>query len=127
MYQSVSKGEEFFRVPELVTRNTLYFASHVFKKKPLYLQTGFTFKYFTAFKMNAFNPLLNEFVLQDIGEFGAYPVVDFFLNAQIRRTRIFLKFENITASYTGRTYYAAPNYPYRDFIVRFGLVWNWFI
>jgi hypothetical protein len=127
MYQLVSKGEDFFRVPELVTRNSLYYANHLFKSKPLYLQTGFTFKYFTAFNMNAFNPLLNEFVLQDIVEIGAYPMVDFFLNAQIRRTRLFLKVENITASYTGRNYYSAPNYPYRDLTVRFGIVWNWFI
>ncbi|HBK84363.1 MAG TPA: hypothetical protein DDZ41_12365, partial [Flavobacterium sp.] len=26
----------------------------------------------------------------------------------------------------GYNYYTAPNYPYRDFMVRFGLVWNFF-
>ncbi|WP_353888582.1 putative porin, partial [uncultured Polaribacter sp.] len=24
-------------------------------------------------------------------------------------------------------YFSSPNYPYRDFTIRFGLVWNWFI
>ncbi|NCQ16004.1 MAG: putative porin, partial [Flavobacteriales bacterium] len=24
-------------------------------------------------------------------------------------------------------YYSAPNYPYRDFVVRFGIVWNFFM
>jgi len=127
MYQNVSKGEAFFRVPELVTRNTLYYSSYVFKGKPMYLQTGVTFKYFTSYKANAYNPLLSEFVLQNSAEIGGFPVFDFFANAQIRRTRIFLKVENLNASFTGRNYYSAPNYPYRDLTVRFGLVWNWFI
>tara|TARA_R110001583_G_scaffold46395_1_gene145504 strand:- start:8830 stop:11064 length:2235 start_codon:yes stop_codon:yes gene_type:complete len=127
MYQNVSKGSSFFRVPELVTRNTLYYSSYVFKGKPMYLQTGVTFKYFTAFKANAYNPLLSEFTLQNTTEIGNFPVFDFFTNIQIRRTRIFLKVENLSASFTGRNYYSAPNYPYRDLTVRFGVVWNWFI
>lgn len=127
MYQNVIKGDSFFRVPEVVTRNTFYYSSYVFKGKPMYLQTGVTFKYFTSFKANAYNPLLSEFVLQNNTEIGNFPVLNFFANAQIRRTRIFLKVENLNASFTGRTYYSAPNYPYRDLTVRFGIVWNWFI
>lgn len=127
MYQRVLTGESFFRVPEIVTRNTLYFSSYVFKGKPMYLQTGVTLKYFTAFKANAYNPLISEFVLQDDMEIGNYPLLDFFVNAQIRRTRLYFKIENISAAYTGRNYYVAPNYPYRDLTVRFGLVWNFFI
>jgi len=127
MYQTVLEGESFFHVPQIVTRNTLYYANYVFKGKPLYLQTGITFKYFTAFKANAYNPLLSEFVLQDETEIGNYPILDFFFNMQVRRTRIFLKVENFGAGFTGRNYYSAPNHPYRDLTVRFGLVWNFFI
>ncbi len=127
MYQNVSSGESFFKVPEIVSRNTLYYSNYLFKGKPLYLQTGVTLKYFTAFNANAYNPLLSEFVLQNTQEIGNFPMLDFFANAQIRRTRIYLKVENFGASFIGRTYYSAPTYPYRDLTVRFGLVWNWFI
>lgn len=127
MYQTVSKGDSFFKVPEIVTRNTLYYSNYLFKGKPMYLQTGVTFKYFTAFNANAYNPLLSEFVLQNETEIGNFPILDFFVNIQVRRTRLFLKVENFTASFTGRNYYSAPNYPYRDLTVRFGLVWNFFI
>lgn len=127
MYQNVLEGESFFHVPQIVTQNTLYYANYVFKGKPLYLQTGITFKYFTAFKANAYNPLLSEFVLQNETEIGNYPILDFFFNMQVRRTRLFLKVENFGAGFTGRNYYSAPNYPYRDLTVRFGLVWNFFI
>ena len=127
MYQKVINGEGFFRVPDIITRNSLYFSSFVFKGKPMYLQTGVTLKYFSSFKANAYNPLLSEFVLQNNTQIGNYPILDFFANAQIKRTRLFLKVENFSAGFTGRKYYAAPNYPYRDLTVRFGLVWNFFI
>ncbi len=127
MYQTVSEGESFFKVPELLTRNTLYYSNHLFKGKPLYMQTGITFKYFTLFNASAYNPLISEFVLQNETEIGNFPILDFFMNVQIQRTRLFLKVENFGASFTGRKYYSAPNYPYRDLIVRFGLVWNFFI
>ena len=91
------------------------------------MQTGITFKYFTLFNANAYNPLISEFVLQNETEIGNFPILDFFMNVQIQRTRLFLKVENFGASFTGRKYYSAPNYPYRDLTVRFGLVWNFFI
>ncbi|TNJ42610.1 putative porin [Tamlana fucoidanivorans] len=124
-YQNVTDKDSVLNVPEFNTRNTLYFSSHVFKKA-LYLQTGFTFNYFTEFFMNAYNPIMAEFYVQKERKFGGFPRLDFFLNAQIRRTRIYFKAEHFNSSVTGYNYYSAPTYPYRDFIVRFGLVWNFF-
>lgn len=126
MYQNVSSDENVFRVPEFVTRNSLYYSNHLFKNKPLYLQTGITFKYFSKYQMNAYNPLLSEFYLQDV-QYGGYPLFDFFVDAEVRRMRLFFKIENILSRYTGRDYYSAPLNPYRDFNIRFGVVWNFFI
>lgn len=126
MYQKVIAGEEVFRVPEFVTRNTLYYSDYWFKGKPMQVQIGATFKYFTNFKANAYNPLIAAFGIQNDQEIG-FPTVDVFFNAQIRRTRLFFKIENLTSRYTTpNNYFSAPNYPYRDFVIRFGLVWNWF-
>jgi len=128
MYQNVAQGASVFRVPEFVTRNTLYFSDHLFKGDPLYLQTGITFKYFTEYLANSYNPLLAEFNIQNEQKIGGYPVFDFFINAQIQRTRLYLKAEHFNSSFTNTpNYYTAPNYPYRDFVIRFGLVWNFFI
>jgi hypothetical protein len=76
--------------------------------------------------MNAYNPLLGEFYVQNRKELGAFPMLDFFINTKVRQTRIYLKAEHFNSSFTGNTFYAAPNYPYRDFVIRFGLVWNFF-
>lgn len=125
MYQNVTQDSQVLNVPQLVTRNTLYFSSDVFKKA-MFLQTGVTFKYFTAYNMNGYNPVLGEFYVQNKEELGGFPLLDFFINARIQQTRIYLKAEHFNASFSGYDYYAAPNYPYRDFVIRFGLVWNFF-
>jgi hypothetical protein len=70
--------------------------------------------------------LLGEFYIQNREELGGFPMLDFFINAKVRQTRIYLKAEHFNSSFTGNTFYAAPNYPYRDFVIRFGLVWNFF-
>ena len=126
LFQQVSNGQDAFRVPNFVTRNTFYYSDFFFEKKPLFLQTGITFNYFSKYKANAFNPLLNEFTIQNTTEIG-YPTFDVFINAQVRRTRIYLKADNLSSMFLKKNYFSAPNYPYRDFVIRFGLVWNWFI
>ncbi len=125
-YQNVVDGEGVLNVPELITRNTLYYSNHFFKKA-LFVQTGITFSYFTKYYMNAYDPLLAEFYVQNGSELGGFPRLDFFINVKVRQTRIYLKAEHFNAAFSGYNFYAAPNYPYRDFVVRFGLVWNFFL
>ena len=125
MYQAVSQSNDVLNVPQLVTRNTLYFSSEVFKKA-MYLQTGVTLKYFTSYTMDAYNPILGEFYIQNDEKLGGYPMLDFFINARVQQTRIYLKAEHFNSSFGGNNFYSAPSYPYRDFVIRFGLVWNFF-
>ncbi|WP_298426438.1 putative porin [uncultured Kordia sp.] len=125
MYQNVTQTGDIFNVPEIVTRNTLYFTDQWFKKA-LFIQTGVTFSYFTEYNADGYNPLLGEFYSQNQQKIGNFPRIDVFINAKVRRTRIYLKAEHLNSSITGYNFFSAPNYPYRDFIVRFGLVWNFF-
>jgi hypothetical protein len=126
LYQNVMAGDAVYNVPEIVTRHSLYYTNEFFKKA-LFLQTGVTFSYFSSYYMNRYDPLLAEFYVQNNTKLGDFPRIDFFINAKIRQTRIFLKAEHLNSSFTGYKYYSAPNYPYRDFIVRFGIVWNFFL
>ena len=125
LYQAVDQVDDVVNVPQLTTRNTLYFSEYVFKKA-MFLQTGVTFQYFTEYYANDYNPLIGEFYVQNETKIGGFPMFDFFINARVRQTRIFLKAEHFNSAWTGNNFYAAPNYPYQDFIVRFGLVWNFF-
>jgi hypothetical protein len=54
----------------------------------LFLQTGITFNYFTKYNMNAYDPLLAEFYVQNGTKIGNFPRLDFFVDGKIRQTRI---------------------------------------
>ncbi len=125
LYQKVDQQDNILNVPEFVARNTFYYSEHLFKKA-LFIQTGFTFQYFTKYYGNDYNPLLGEFFVQDEKEFGGFPLMDFFINAKIKQFRMFLKAEHFNSSMTGYDFYSAPNVPYRDFTVRFGVIWDFF-
>ena len=119
-------------VPKWLLRSTFMLTSSIFKKA-LFFQSGVTFVYFTDYFADQYNPLLAEFVTQNSTSIGNYPRVDFFFNAKIQSSRIFIKLENISAPIkhlinidTPYNYYSSPFVPYRDFSVRFGLIWNFF-
>ena len=126
MYQNVVSDQDILNVPTFITRNTFYYSNQIFKKA-MTLQTGITFNYFTEYNMNGYDPLLAEFYTQNNTKLGGFPRLDFFIDAKIRQTRIFFKAEHFNSSFTGYDYFSAPNHPYRDFTIRFGLIWDFFL
>lgn len=127
IYQKVTNGDDVLRVPDFITRNTFYYGNYIFKGKPMYLEAGVTFSYFSKYLMNSYNPLISEFYLQNDREYGGFPLLDFFVNFKVKTMRVFFKLEHFNSGVSENNYYSAPTYPYRDFVIRFGLVWNFFI
>lgn len=132
-YQKVTSDEiqhsdgqvNILHVPEWNVRSTLSFSTDLFKKA-LFIQAGLTGHYFTRFYADQYNPLLGDFMRQDRTLIGDYPRIDAFVNGRIDRTRIYIKYEHANSTLTGYNYYSAPNYPYRDALLRIGIVWNFF-
>ena len=129
-YQKILSNEQEigFRplnVPEWITRSSLILETFVFKKA-LFIQTGVTFQYFSKYYADQYHPVLGEFASQNHTQIGNFPRVDLFLNAKIQQTRLFLKFEHFNSDRSGYDYYSSPFVPYRDGVIRFGVVWNMF-
>ncbi|MDH7448448.1 putative porin [Aquimarina sp. 2201CG14-23] len=146
LYQNVAGGE-VYKIPNVVTRNSLFYEDHWFKKA-LFLQTGVTFKYYSQYAADGYDPILSEFYVQnDVEEaffnnegalgteiiegreqkFGGFPQFDIFFNAKIRQTRIYFKVENFGEAFQQNNEFSAPGYAPRDAVIRFGLVWNFFL
>jgi hypothetical protein len=125
LYQKTTQQDLILNVPELVTRNTLYYSDNMFEKA-LFFQTGFSFNYFTKYYANEYNPVIGDFFVQNETKIGNYANIDFFFNAQIKQARIYFIVEHVNASITGYNYYSSPSNPYRDLTLRFGIVWNFF-
>ena len=125
VYQNVVQDGNFLNVPEFLSRNTIYYSNTILKGA-LFFQTGLSIKYFSKYYSNEYNPLISSFHIQNEKKIGGFPLLDIFVNAKIKQTRLFLKAEHFNSTFTGNNFYSSPSYPYRDFIIRFGLVWNFF-
>ena len=127
LYQNALDGAEVYKVPEILGRASLYFTDRLFKNA-MVLQTGVTTSYFTEYHLNAYDPVLAEFYVQNETMLRGFPLVDLFINAKISQTRIFFKLEHFNSLFSKtNNFFAAPNHPYRDFAIRFGLEWNFFM
>ena len=120
-----SSSAQIINVPEWNVRSTLSFSSDLFKKA-LFIQAGITGHYFTRYYADQYNPLLGDFMRQDRQTIGNFPRIDLFVNGKIKQTRIYFKYEHVNSTLTGYNFYSAVGYPYRDRILRFGVVWNFF-
>lgn len=125
LYQKVAQNDIILNVPQITLRHSLYYSDYVFKRA-MFLQTGITVNYFSKYYANDYNPILGEFFVQKDKQIGDFPMLDFFVNARVKQTRIFLKAEHFNSGMSGNKFYSAPNLPFHDFMIRFGLVWNFF-
>ena len=125
VYQKVNQDGDYLNIPVLLSRNTIYYSNTILKGA-LFFQTGISVKYFSKYYSNEYNPIISSFHVQNEKKIGGFPLIDLFVNAKIKQTRLFLKAEHFNSTFTGNNFYSSPSYPYRDFIIRFGLVWNFF-
>ena len=123
--QEPGATESYYNLPKAILRSTLYYSTDLFEKA-MFAQIGVKAHYFDAFYADAYHPVLGEFYVQNEKMIGGYPLVDAFINAKVRTMRLFLTYQHVNSSVSNNDYFAAPNYPYRDGVVRFGFVWNFF-
>ena len=112
-------------LPDLLGRSTVSYADEWFRKAA-FVQIGATVKYYSSFYADAYSSILSDYVVQDAVKIGGEPLFSAFFNAKIRQTRLYFNAENLGAAWNGNNRLAAPDHPYRDFILRFGIVWNFF-
>ena len=124
-FQKLEDKNSPLHIPDVLARSTIAYTDEWFRKAAL-VQIGATVKYFSSFYADAYSPLLSDYVVQDAIKIGGEPLFSAFFNAKIQQTRLYFNAENLGAAWNGNNRLAAPDYPYRDFILRFGIVWNFF-
>jgi hypothetical protein len=126
LFQTVAQDNNILNVPQLTARSTLYYNDKWFKKA-MQVQVGIEANYFSEYYANGFNPLIQEFYVQEKTKIGNFPMLNLYLNARVKTARLYLHADQINTFFTKSNYFSAPNYPYRDFMIRFGLEWNFFL
>jgi hypothetical protein len=120
-----TSAETYVRLPQNVSTAKLFYSASSFKNN-LLLNVGFQAQYYQSFFGYGYMPATQVFYLQEQRKTGAYPYVDFYLNARIRPVSIFLKIENILQGYAGANYSFVPGYYQPDRAFRLGINWMFF-
>jgi hypothetical protein len=123
-WQNVT-NTEVLRVPDLAGRVSAYYSVALFKRA-LYLQTGLSLMYNTAFYGDAYMPALRSYYVQNEVKTGSYPYIDGFINFRVKRARMFLVMKHLNSGFSGYNYMMVPSYPMADRGLRFGVSWNFF-
>lgn len=115
-----------FRIPDWVINSRIYYDSPLFNDN-LFIQIGLEGRYRgDNFAMN-YNPAMQQFFLQNDFNVFAYPVVDFFLNARINRTRILLRFNHLNINMMEQPgYFVTPYYTGLRRLLDVGISWPLF-
>lgn len=122
VYQKVS-NEEVLRLPELMAYLSAAFNLKIFNGA-LITRAGADVNYFSSYFANAYMPATRSFYLQNEKKIGNNFHVNIFVDFNVKRTRFFLKAQNLLEAFGQHDFYQVPHYPSQDFAIKFGLSWR---
>jgi hypothetical protein len=126
LYTSLlENADRAIRVPDLFVNTQLSYANIHFNGN-LDIHAGVDIHWKSAYYAPAYDPAIRQFYNQDKFQSNAFPLVDLFLNAKVKRGRIFLKFNNLVQAFTKTGYFATPLYPGQRDVVDFGFDWSFY-
>lgn len=121
----LKNGDNAIRVPELLATTQLSYTNIHFNGN-LDIQTGVEVHWRSAYLAPGYDPAIRQFYNQDHFEVNEYALFDAFVNARIKRARIFFKWHNFTQAFTQTGYFTTPRYPGQRNVIDFGFDWSFY-
>jgi hypothetical protein len=127
-------GKNVIRVP----RWSVYVSAYIqakYGKSPLRYQLGADLFWNSSYQSYSYDPLLHQFYIQNKWTTGNYPMVDVFLNGELKQFNVFVKVEHILQTLTQYkgfekalplSYYSSPYYPFQGQAIRMGFRWRFY-
>lgn len=129
IHYQITDRNDIVSIPTLAVYSSLYL-DHVIRFKftngAIFFQIGADVFYNSEYYAYKFMPAFEQYYIQDVTKIGNYPFIDPFLNVRIKRTRVYLKYENIGAFFMDKKYYSAVNHPRNLGVLKFGLYWTFY-
>ncbi len=123
VYQ-LSSMPNILPLPTFTLYHNLYF--HDLWFHVLSVQLGVDARYHTAYYAPAYMPATGQFYTQSTTKIGNYPVMNVYLNFQLKRTRFFVEYYHVNQLFMKDAYFSMPNYPINPAILKFGISWNFY-
>lgn len=117
-------ASDIFRIPEIFSTGGIYYDNFWFNRY-MQVRIGIDLYYRSAHFANAYDPITQQFHLQDGFELQSYLMADAYLSAKINDTVIFLKMNHVNQS-SGDGYFITPNYPGLQRLFDIGFKWRFF-
>lgn len=93
----------------------------------LTMQIGFDWRYNTEYYAPKYLPATMQFVAQSERKVGNYHYIDPFVNFQLKRARIYVKYEHVNSLWGKKhNYFHTIHYPANPGFFKFGLSWNFY-
>lgn len=115
-------------LPDLSLYHNLYI-DYLWKAKALRIQAGVDMRYFTKYYAPAYSPELGMYHTQDETDgvrLGCYPIVDFYFNIHLKRTRFYFMMYNFMHGKGNSMEFYVPHYPINPSIFKMGISINLF-
>lgn len=128
VYQYVDDNN-IIRIPEISYFSSTYFEHDLWFKLTnghILFMLGFDIYYNTAFYAPSYMPATSTFYHQNEKKLGNYPYVDVFLNAKLKRTRFFLKYEHVNHGLLESNYFDVLHYPRNQGMFKYGISWSFY-
>lgn len=111
----------------LLSANLRYYIEIPVVKDVMTAQIGADITFHTAYYMEAYNPALGNFHLQNRKKYGNTPYIDAFINVKWKRATIFVKYVNAAQGWPDSDYFAAPHYIRPQRVFKLGMTWPFYI
>lgn len=125
IYLQYSDNQKVIPVPLIVNNHSLYWSTYLFKKA-LYTQIGTDVYFSSAYYGPRYMPALRQFYTQQQVKTGNYPMIDFFVNINIKRANLFAKLTHLQQGLMGYDYFLVPDYPLQGRAFKFGVSWKFY-
>lgn len=102
-------GEDLVRMPPIFV-NLLFFYKDRLFKNAMEAEIGTDIHYHSKYKADAYNPLIQQFHLQEQYNVGGFPQMDIFFNFKVSRAKISMKVNNLLLDTVAKGYYDTPFY-----------------
>jgi hypothetical protein len=111
------------KVPVFQIKHSFYIEKHLFHSA-LFMQAGFDLSSNSPYYAYAFNPVTGQFHLQTDEKLKFPPVIDLFVNFDIKTFRFFVKLDYANQGIIFQNgYFEAPGYPAQQRGVKLGVDW----
>jgi hypothetical protein len=118
------EARDVFRIPPIFINSYLYFSKFMFNEK-LLMSLGINAHYQSNYYADGYDPVTQQFYLQNDFELPAYALADLFVNIKIKTVRVFLKFYYLNQK-REQGYFASPYYPGQPKGMDLGLSWMFY-